>query len=122
MHIVSVVTGELREDKSVFDAYRAVFPAGTVSGAPKVKAMQLVCGLETERRGVYSGSVGYFGFSGTLDTAIAIRTIVVHDNHLYLQAGGGIVYDSNAADEYQESMNKLGSAIRTVEKTIQQTL
>ena len=117
MHIVSVVTGILREDKTIYDAYRAVFPAGTVSGAPKVKAMQLVCGLETERRGVYSGSVGYFSFSGALDTAIAIRTIVVKDGRIYCQAGGGIVYDSDPAAEYEETMNKLGSAVRTIEKS-----
>ena len=116
MHIVSIVTGHLREDKTIYDAYRAVFPAGTVSGAPKVKAMELVSSLETERRGVYSGSVGYFSFSGSLDTAIAIRTLVVKGGRLYCQAGGGIVYDSEPVAEYEESMNKLGSVIRTIEK------
>lgn len=116
MHIVSVVTGELRKDKTVYDAYRAVFPAGTLSGAPKVRAMELICSLEHERRGVYSGSVGYVSFSGVLDTAIAIRTIVVKDQKVYAQAGGGIVYDSDPHAEYMETVNKLGSAVKTLEK------
>ncbi|GLE04227.1 hypothetical protein PINS_up013138 [Pythium insidiosum] len=118
MHIVSVVKGELRDDKTVYDAYRAMFPAGTLSGAPKVKAMELICSLEHERRGLYSGSVGYFSFSGFLDTAIAIRTIVMKDGKAYCQAGGGIVYDSDPFAEYMETVNKLGSAVRTVEKCI----
>ncbi|CAH0483110.1 unnamed protein product [Peronospora belbahrii] len=116
MHIVSVVKGDLRDDRTVYDAYRAMFPAGTLSGAPKVRAMELICSLETERRGVYSGSVGYFSFSGFLDTAIAIRTVVVRDGKVYAQAGGGIVYDSDPQDEYMETLNKLGSAIKTLEK------
>ncbi|CAI5727734.1 unnamed protein product [Hyaloperonospora brassicae] len=116
MHIVSVVKGDLREDRTVYDAYRAMFPAGTLSGAPKVRAMELICSLETERRGVYSGSVGYFSFSGFLDTAIAIRTMVVKDGKVYSQAGGGIVYDSDPQAEYMETVNKLGSAIKTLEK------
>ncbi|RLN68237.1 hypothetical protein BBJ28_00011078 [Nothophytophthora sp. Chile5] len=116
MHIVSVVKGDLRDDRSVYDAYRAMFPAGTLSGAPKVRAMELICSLETERRGVYSGSVGYFSFSGFLDTAIAIRTIVVKDGKVYSQAGGGIVYDSDPLAEYVETVNKLGSAVKTLEK------
>lgn len=119
MHIVSVVKGELRKDKTVFDAYRALFPAGTLTGAPKVRAMELICSLEQERRGLYGGSVGYFSFSGTLDTAIAIRTIVVKDRKVYGQAGGGIVYDSDPAAEYMETVNKLGSAVRTIEKCVQ---
>jgi anthranilate synthase component I len=118
MHIVSVVKGDLRDDKTVYDAYRAMFPAGTLSGAPKVKAMELICSLEPERRGVYGGSVGYVSFSGFLDTAIAIRTVVVKDNKVYSQAGGGIVYDSDPLDEYTETINKLGSTVRTVEKVI----
>lgn len=116
MHIVSVVTGKLRQDKTVYDAYRAMFPAGTLSGAPKVRAMELICSLEHERRGVYSGSVGYVSFSGVLDTAIAIRTIVVKDKKVYCQAGGGIVYDSDPFAEYMETVNKLGSAVKTLEK------
>jgi anthranilate synthase component 1 len=120
MHIVSVVKGTLNDDKTAYDAYRAMFPAGTLSGAPKVKAMELICSLEHERRGLYSGSVGYFSFSGFLDTAIAIRTIVVKNSKIYCQAGGGIVYDSEPVDEYQETVNKLGSAVRTIEKCINQ--
>lgn len=116
MHIVSVVKGDLREDRTVYDAYRAMFPAGTLSGAPKVRAMELICSLESERRGVYSGSVGYFSFSGFLDTAIAIRTMVVKDGKVYSQAGGGIVYDSDPNAEYVETINKLGSAIKTLER------
>lgn len=119
MHIVSVVKGVLREDKTLYDAYRALFPAGTLSGAPKVKAMELICSLEKERRGLYSGSVGYISFTGCLDTAIAIRTIVVKDRSLYCQAGGGIVHDSDPAAEYTETVNKLASSIRTIEKSVQ---
>ncbi|OQR97514.1 anthranilate synthase component I [Thraustotheca clavata] len=116
MHIVSVVKGKLRQDKTIYDAYRALFPAGTLTGAPKVKAMQLICSLEREKRGIYGGSVGYVSFSGVLDTAIAIRTIVVHNRNAYCQAGAGIVYDSDPAAEYNETIIKLGSAVRTVEK------
>ncbi|CAH0488391.1 hypothetical protein KXD40_005684 [Peronospora effusa] len=116
MHIVSVVKGDLREDKTVYDAYRAMFPAGTLSGAPKVRAMELICSLETERRGVFAGSVGYFSFSGFLDTAIAIRTMVVKGSKVYSQAGGGIVYDSDPQAEYMETLNKLGSSLKTLEK------
>ncbi|OQR84496.1 anthranilate synthase component I [Achlya hypogyna] len=120
MHIVSVVKGQLRPDKTIYDAYRALFPAGTLTGAPKVKAMQLICSLERERRGIYGGSVGYVSFGGVLDTAIAIRTIVVHNRRAYCQAGAGIVFDSNPAAEYNETVIKLGSAVRTVEKCILQ--
>ncbi|KDO28977.1 anthranilate synthase component I [Saprolegnia parasitica CBS 223.65] len=120
MHIVSVVKGQLRSDKTIYDAYRALFPAGTLTGAPKVKAMQLICGLEKERRGMYGGSVGYVSFGGVLDTAIAIRTIVVHNRRAYCQAGAGIVYDSNPAAEYNETIIKLGSAVRTVQKCARQ--
>lgn len=116
MHIVSVVTGQLRDDKTVYDAFRSIFPAGTVSGAPKVRAMQLVAGLEHERRHIYAGSVGYVSFSGVMDTAIAIRTMVINKGIVYLQAGGGIVYDSQPHDEYVETMNKLAATIRAVEQ------
>ena len=116
MHIVSVVTGQLRDDKTAYDAFRSIFPAGTVSGAPKVRAMQLVAGLEQERRHIYAGAVGYVSFNGVLDTAIAIRTMVIHDGTVYLQAGGGIVYDSKPTDEYVESMNKLAATIKAVQQ------
>lgn len=114
MHLVSHVTGELREERSVFDALRACFPAGTVSGAPKIRAMQIISELEGERRGVYAGAVGYFSFSGNMDTAIAIRTMVVKDGRAYLQAGGGVVFDSDAEAERMESFYKMNALLRAI--------
>ncbi|KAI9273543.1 anthranilate synthase component I [Helicostylum pulchrum] len=116
MHIVSNVSGKLRDDKTPFDAFRAIFPAGTVSGAPKIRAVELIRTLEKEKRGIYAGSVGYFDYSGGLDTCIAIRTMVFKDGIAYLQAGGGIVYDSVEEDEYQETMNKMGSNLTTIDQ------
>ncbi|KAF7723642.1 hypothetical protein EC973_001784 [Apophysomyces ossiformis] len=116
MHIVSNVSGELRDDKTPFDAFRAIFPAGTVSGAPKIRAVELIRKLEKEKRGVYAGSVGHFDYSGDLDTCIAIRTMLFKDGVAYLQAGGGIVYDSVEEEEYQETMNKMGSNLATIEQ------
>ncbi|KAI8980300.1 anthranilate synthase component I [Pilobolus umbonatus] len=116
MHIVSNVSGQLRDDKTPFDAFRAIFPAGTVSGAPKIRAVELIRGLEKQKRGIYAGSVGHFDYSGGLDTCIAIRTIVFKDGVAYLQAGGGIVYDSVEEDEYQETMNKMGSNLATIDQ------
>ncbi|KAL1932783.1 hypothetical protein VTP01DRAFT_8461 [Rhizomucor pusillus] len=116
MHIVSNVSGTLRDDKTPFDAFRAIFPAGTVSGAPKIRAVELIRGLEKQKRGVYAGAVGHFDYSGDLDTCIAIRTMVFKDGVAYLQAGGGIVYDSVEEDEYQETMNKMGSNLATLEQ------
>lgn len=116
MHIVSCVGGILRPDQTQFDAFRSVFPAGTLSGAPKVRAMQLIYELEKEKRGVYGGAVGYFGFSKTIDTCIAIRTMVFKNGHVYLQAGGGIVHDSDAEAEYIETINKLKSNVVALEK------
>ncbi len=115
MHIVSHVSGQLREDRTAFDAFRSVFPAGTVSGAPKVRAMEIIAELEQERRGVYAGAVGYASFAGSLDTCIAIRTMVIKNGTAYLQAGGGIVYDSVPATEYQESMNKMRALMRAID-------
>ncbi len=110
MHMVSGVSGRLRSGKTSLDALQACFPAGTVSGAPKVRAMQLIHELEPERRGVYSGALGYLDFSGNLDTCIAIRTIVVdQDGHASYQAGAGIVADSHPAREYQETLDKSGA-------------
>ncbi len=106
MHIVSNVEGELQKDKDAFDLLRATFPAGTVSGAPKVRAMEIIDELENTRRGMYAGSVGYFDFSGNMDTCIAIRTIVVKDGQAHVQAGAGIVADSDPSKEYEESVNK----------------
>ncbi|RCH99795.1 hypothetical protein CU098_007520 [Rhizopus stolonifer] len=116
MHIVSNVSGKLRDDQTPFDAFRAIFPAGTVSGAPKIRAVELIRGLEKQKRGIYAGAVGHFDYSGDLDTCIAIRTMVFKDGVAYLQAGGGIVYDSVEEDEYQETMNKMGSNLATIDQ------
>jgi len=116
MHIVSRVSGRLREDRTPYDAFRSVFPAGTVSGAPKVRAMEIIAELERERRGVYAGAVGYASFAGSLDTCIAIRTMVVKDGVAYLQAGGGIVYDSVPATEYQETVDKMKALMRAIDQ------
>lgn len=113
MHMVSTVAGELKDHLDCFDALRACFPAGTVSGAPKIRAMEIIDELEKVRRGIYAGAVGYFSFDGDMDTCIAIRTIVFKNNKAYLQAGAGIVYDSHSEKEYEETLNKLG-AIREV--------
>ena len=93
------MSGDLDPSKTVYDAVRSIFPAGTVSGAPKVRAMQIVGGLEKERRGIYAGAAGYVSYSGVVDTAIAIRTIVVRKGQVYIQSGGGIVFDSQEEDE-----------------------
>lgn len=116
MHIVSHVTGRLRRDKTMFDAFRSIFPAGTVSGAPKVRAMEIIAELERERRGIYAGAVGYASFTGSLDTCIAIRTMLVKDGVAYMQAGGGIVYDSVPEIEYQESVNKMRALMRAIDQ------
>jgi anthranilate synthase component 1 len=116
MHLVSHVSGDLRDDMTCFDALRACFPAGTVSGAPKIRAMEIIAELEGERRGSYAGAVGYFSFSGNMDTAIAIRTMVVKDGIAYLQAGGGVVYDSNPEFERLESLQKAGALLRAIEE------
>ncbi len=106
MHIVSNVTGRLRAGLGAMDVLRATFPAGTVSGAPKVRAMEIIDELEPVKRGIYAGAVGYLGWSGNMDTAIAIRTAVIKDGRLHLQAGAGIVYDSKPELEWKETMNK----------------
>jgi len=108
-HLVSEVTGELRPGVTPFDLLRATFPAGTVSGAPKVRAMQLISELEGYRRGPYAGAVGYALPDGTLDTCIAIRTVVLHDGVARLQAGAGIVADSDPAAEHRECLAKLAA-------------
>ncbi|RMZ75389.1 hypothetical protein DV737_g5310, partial [Chaetothyriales sp. CBS 132003] len=127
-HLVSQVSGILRPGETRFTAFRSIFPAGTVSGAPKVRAMELIAELEGEKRGVYAGAVGYFGFSraaldgskiedgGAMDTCIALRTMVWKDGVAYLQAGGGIVFDSDEEEEWIETLNKLGSNIRTIDQ------
>ncbi|CAA9555641.1 MAG: Anthranilate synthase, aminase component [uncultured Thermomicrobiales bacterium] len=115
MHLVSNVEGELRPELRGVDALRACFPAGTVSGAPKIRAMEIIAELERDRRGPYSGAVGYVGFDGALDTAITLRTMVVKDGIVSLQAGGGIVADSDPAREYAECFHKLGGSLRAVD-------
>lgn len=118
MHIVSNVTGELREDLDVLDALFAGFPAGTVSGAPKVRAMEIIDELEVSRRGFYAGGVGYLSGNGMLDTCIALRTSLLKDGKLYVQAGGGVVADSDPEFEYQETVNKSMGLIKAAEAAL----
>ncbi len=115
MHLVSHVQGKLRSDLTPFDALRACFPAGTVSGAPKIRAMEIIAELEPDKRGPYAGAVGYFSFSGNLDTAITIRTIAMTGGTAHVQAGAGIVYDSVPEREYQECMNKAKALMKAIE-------
>jgi len=117
MHIVSNVTGDLRPDRDAFDVFEASFPAGTVSGAPKVRSMQIIDELENTRRGIYAGAIGYFDFSGNMDMCIAIRTIVMKDGKGYIQAGAGIVADSDPEREYQETCNKARALMSAVDMT-----
>ena len=114
MHIVSNVEGELQPGMTPMDVLRATFPAGTVSGAPKIRAMEIIDELEPVRRGIYSGAVGYIGWNGNMDTAIAIRTAVIKDDMLHIQAGAGIVYDSVPEKEWEETMNKGRAIFRAV--------
>jgi anthranilate synthase component 1 len=117
MHITSNVTGQLDSGKDAFDALRACLPAGTVSGAPKVRAMQIIDEIEPQRRGPYAGAVGYFDYGGNMDTCIALRTLVVKDGVGYVQAGAGIVADSDPASEYQETLNKARGMLKAIELT-----
>ena len=121
MHLVSHVTGELAAGLTAYDALRACFPAGTVSGAPKVRAMEIITELEPEQRGPYSGAIGYFGFSGNMDTAIAIRTMVMKNGIAYLQAGGGVVYDSQPELEYQETLHKMDALLAAIANAEERT-
>lgn len=114
MHIVSGVEGRLREGQDGFDVLRACFPAGTLSGAPKVRAMEIIEELEPTRRGTYGGAIGYFSYSGNMDTAITIRTVVIHDDTAYIQVGAGIVADSVPAREYDETMAKAGALLSAI--------
>ena len=116
MHLVSHVTGRLRSDMSSYDALRACFPAGTVSGAPKIRAMEIIAELERDRRGPYAGAVGYFDMSGNLDTCITMRTMVMKDGVAHIQAGGGIVYDSDPVREYEETQHKAQAVLRAIER------
>ncbi len=114
MHIVSQVEGELRDGLSYVDVLKATFPAGTVSGAPKIRAIEIIQELEPHKRNIYSGAIGYIGWNGDADTAIAIRTAVIQDGHLHVQAGAGVVYDSDPAKEWEETMNKGRALFRAV--------
>jgi anthranilate synthase component 1 len=114
MHIVSNVTGHLKPELSAMDALRAILPAGTLSGAPKIRAMEIIDELEPVKRGVYGGAVGYLAWNGNMDTAIAIRTAVIKDGELHVQAGAGIVADSVPALEWEETLNKRRAMFRAV--------
>ena len=115
MHIISNVQGKLHPSKNILDVLQAAFPAGTVSGAPKIRAMEIIEDLEKVSRGPYAGCVGYLSFSGNLDTCITIRTIVVKGNKAYIQAGAGIVADSQPQREYQETLNKAKAQMLAIE-------
>ncbi len=119
MHIVSHVEGHLRRDMDAYSLLRATFPAGTLSGAPKIRAMEIIEELEGTRRGLYGGAVGYFSYGGSMDTCIAIRTLLMRGQTAYIQAGAGLVADSDPAKEYQETLNKaraLAVAIENAER------
>jgi anthranilate synthase component 1 len=115
MHIVSHVEGTLRRGQNAFDLVRAAFPAGTVSGAPKVRALEIISELEPDARGAYAGMVGYFGFDGAMDTCLALRTMVAHGNQFSVQAGAGIVADSHPVTEFQETVNKASAMLRAID-------
>ncbi len=117
MHISSNVDGELRPDMDAMDALKACLPAGTVSGAPKVRAMEIIDEIEPTRRGPYAGAVGYIDYRGNMDTCIALRTMVVSEGRVYIQAGAGLVADSDPTAEYQETLNKARAMMRAIEVT-----
>ncbi len=114
MHIVSNVVGLLATEKTAWDLLKACFPAGTVSGAPKIRAMEIIYELENNRRGVYSGVYGYYDFEGQLNSAIAIRTMVVHNHTVSVQAGAGLVADSDPEKEYEETLNKARGLLEAI--------
>ena len=116
MHLESEVRGRIRDDRTIYDALRSCLPAGTLSGAPKIRAMEIISEQEGERRGPYGGAVGYFSFNGNMDTAITIRTMVIKDGVAYIQAGGGVVADSVPASEYEETLHKARSSLRAIEE------
>ena len=118
MHIVSNVEGELDPAHDMIDALAAGFPAGTVSGAPKVRAMQIIDELETDKRGIYAGCIGYFGSSGEMDTCIVLRTAILKDGMMHAQAGAGIVYDSDPHSEHRECVNKAQALFRAAEEAV----
>jgi anthranilate synthase component 1 len=118
MHISSNVEGDLNADYDAIDAIVAGFPAGTVSGAPKVRAMEIIDELETDRRGVYGGAIGYFSANGSMDTCIALRTAIIKDGVLHVQAGAGVVTDSDPESEHQECCNKARALLRAAEEAV----
>jgi anthranilate synthase component 1 len=120
-HIVSHVTGQLQKDKDSYDAFRAVFPAGTVSGAPKVRAMEIIDEVEPEQREAYAGAVGYFSSNGSCDFAITIRSLFVNKNEAYLQSGAGIVMDSVSENEWMETEQKANAILSTLKRSLNQT-
>ncbi len=115
MHIVSNVRGRLQQDCNAFDTFRATFPAGTLTGAPKIRAMEIIDEMEPQRREIYGGAAGYFSYSGNMDLAIAIRTLVIHNDTIHLQAGAGIVADSDPQAEYDETLNKARGVMKAIE-------
>ena len=116
MHIVSNVTGKIDNTIKPLDILRATFPAGTVSGAPKIRAMEIINELEPLKRGIYSGAIGYLSWTGDLDTALSIRTAVIKDDFIHVQAGAGIVYDSVPETEWEETMNKAMALLKASEE------
>ncbi|MNL30331.1 Aminodeoxychorismate synthase component 1 [compost metagenome] len=116
-HLVSTVEGQLREGLDAVDLLRASFPGGSITGAPKLRSMEILEGIEPTRRGPYTGSIGYWGLDGSLDLSIVIRTAIVKDGHAYVQVGGGIVADSDAAEEYQETLDKAAALMRAIAPT-----
>ena len=116
MHLVSHITGELKDSLTSYDALRACFPAGTLSGAPKIRAMEIIAELEPDKRGPYGGAIGYFDLTGNMDTAIGLRTMVVKDGIAHIQAGGGIVSDSKTDEEYQETIDKSSALIHAIDQ------
>ena len=113
-HLVSTVVGEVDEDNQVMDIVKATFPGGSITGAPKIKSMEIIDELEPTQRNIYTGSIGYIGFDGIMDLNIAIRTIVKLEDEVYFQAGGGITWDSNPESEYEETLHKAKSMMRAI--------
>ena len=114
MHIVSQVTGKIRPDCNAYDLMRATFPAGTLSGAPKIRALQIIAELEHSQRGIYGGAIGYFGYEGNHDSCIGIRTAVITNETIYIQSGAGIVADSIPENEFFETINKAKGMLKAV--------
>jgi para-aminobenzoate synthetase component 1 len=117
-HLTSAITGKLCEDKNCFDLLKAAFPGGSITGAPKIRAMEIIDELEPTRRSVYTGSLGYLGFDGNMDINIVIRSFIVKANHVWFQVGGAVVYDSDPESEYQETLDKAWALIDSLSMSI----